>query len=337
MRLELIGGASRKFWSGKVEGQKLIVTYGRIGGTGQVVRSSYASNAYAKAALAKLIGEKVRKGYVAVKTPSKPAKPAVPATSVLTRKGRPELQKQIAKLRKDIAKAGLAERTIDIEAITRWSVRMLTKPVKKPQVGASRIGGLPDLPSGFGWPMAGKERMVFAAQIRMDEASRHDVDGLLPKRGMLSLFLDPHFEDLRVAYFEDPRKLVPVGREVITEEMWKVPDHPCSVAFRTEYSLPPAIGPTIDTLDLDEEDLAIYNDAIYLDHVPDDRDPHHLLGYPGWSWNYLQSTGVELLFQIGSDSKAGMQWGDAQPAFVYISRKHLAARNFAKAFVAYDG
>ena len=284
-----------------------------------------------------MVKEKLRKGYVVAAKPSKPPKPTVPTTSVLSRKGRPDLERQIAKLRKDIAKAGMADRIADIEAIARWSVRMLTKPVKKPKVGASRIGGLPDLPSGYAWPKAGKVPMIFAAQIRMDEASKYDVDSVLPKRGMLTLFLDPGYEQLRVAYFEDPRKLVPVGREVITEEMWTAPDHPCSVAFRTEYSLPPSIGPTITALDLDDEDLAIYNDGIALHHVPGDGDPHRMLGYPGWSWNYLQTKGLELLFEIGSDSKAGLQWGDAQPAFVYITKKHLAARNFAKAFVAYDG
>ncbi|SCL41364.1 WGR domain-containing protein, predicted DNA-binding domain in MolR [Micromonospora pallida] len=57
------GGGAHKFYETVVDGSELTVRYGRIGDQGQVKTSSFADNAKARAAAAKKIGEKVRKGY----------------------------------------------------------------------------------------------------------------------------------------------------------------------------------------------------------------------------------------------------------------------------------
>ncbi|MET9350733.1 WGR domain-containing protein [Streptomyces termitum] len=63
LELSQDGGGAHKFYEVTVEGLEVSVRYGRIGATGQVQRSSFATAEKARAAAAKKIGEKVRKGY----------------------------------------------------------------------------------------------------------------------------------------------------------------------------------------------------------------------------------------------------------------------------------
>jgi len=65
-RFELIEGASSKFWEVGVTGCELTVRYGRIGTSGQSKTKCLADSAAAHKEQAKLIKEKVSKGYAAV-------------------------------------------------------------------------------------------------------------------------------------------------------------------------------------------------------------------------------------------------------------------------------
>ena len=62
LELSEVDGA-HKFYEVIVDNATLTVRYGRIGDQGQVKASAYPDNARARAAAAKKIGEKVRKGY----------------------------------------------------------------------------------------------------------------------------------------------------------------------------------------------------------------------------------------------------------------------------------
>jgi len=69
------------------------------------------------------------------------------------------------------------------------------------QIGASKIGGMPDLPPGFEWfyfrgkpygDMGTYENrpLSFLAQINCEEASKYDKDSILPVKGMLYFFYE---------------------------------------------------------------------------------------------------------------------------------------------------
>jgi len=62
-RFEYIGGGSRKFWEISQEGNSFIVRFGRIGTNGQSQTKTCADETKARAEAAKLIAEKLRKGY----------------------------------------------------------------------------------------------------------------------------------------------------------------------------------------------------------------------------------------------------------------------------------
>ncbi len=62
------GEGSSKFWEGRVDGASLVVRYGKIGTDGQRKTKTLGSEAEAEAELAKLVREKLGKGYVESKS-----------------------------------------------------------------------------------------------------------------------------------------------------------------------------------------------------------------------------------------------------------------------------
>ncbi|MGW1274655.1 WGR domain-containing protein, partial [Streptomyces sp. NPDC002491] len=56
-------GGAHKFYEVTVDGTVVTVRYGRIGATGQVQTTAFPTVEKARAAAAKKVGEKVRKGY----------------------------------------------------------------------------------------------------------------------------------------------------------------------------------------------------------------------------------------------------------------------------------
>lgn len=59
-------GSSHKFWSVTVEGSLQTVRYGRIATPGQTQTKTFVSPSEAEKAAAKLVAEKLRKGYAEV-------------------------------------------------------------------------------------------------------------------------------------------------------------------------------------------------------------------------------------------------------------------------------
>ncbi len=65
-RFEFVGGTSQKFWEITQAGADVTVRFGRLGASGQSQTKSFESDRAAAAHAAKLIDEKVAKGYVEV-------------------------------------------------------------------------------------------------------------------------------------------------------------------------------------------------------------------------------------------------------------------------------
>ena len=65
-RFEFSEGSSNKFWEAETKGKELRIRFGKIGSAGQLKLKVLASPAAAEAEMAKVIAEKVKKGYEAV-------------------------------------------------------------------------------------------------------------------------------------------------------------------------------------------------------------------------------------------------------------------------------
>ncbi|PQV46616.1 uncharacterized protein YwqG [Jejuia pallidilutea] len=79
-------------------------------------------------------------------------------------------------------------------------------------LGASKIGGIPDLPKHFNWPTYKNEPLSFCAQYNLSELNRFDLKNKLPKKGIIYIFiyLDPDWprflnkpDSFKVIYIEN--------------------------------------------------------------------------------------------------------------------------------------
>ena len=62
-RFEFSEGSSNKFWEAETKGKELRIRFGKIGSAGQLKLKVLGSPAAAEAEMAKVIAEKVKKGY----------------------------------------------------------------------------------------------------------------------------------------------------------------------------------------------------------------------------------------------------------------------------------
>lgn len=101
-------------------------------------------------------------------------------------------------------------------------IKVTAKPPKATlAIGSSKVGGDPDLSADVAWPVASRVKdaakieipLAFVAQIALGRVTRHDVDGVLPKDGLLSFFvLDTVRVSLSAGWSKDEAKAVDRAR-----------------------------------------------------------------------------------------------------------------------------
>ncbi len=236
-------------------------------------------------------------------------------------------------------------------------------------IGASKLGGLPDLPDAFEWPELNGAPMSFVAQIRLDELNQLDGASILPTSGMLWFFYDAAQE----SYGSDPGDRA--GRQVIFVndlsegqlQRRPAPDglapeaqfKACSVAFNAEPTLPVNPGTDLPSLMWSLEEQVRY-EAVYAafpSHKASPDAKHRLLGHPDTIQDdmrgqcQLVANGVTssddpeaaalladandwlLLLQVDSDDLSGMRWANTGMIYFWIKRNDLALRHFDNVWV----
>lgn len=188
-------------------------------------------------------------------------------------------------------------------------------PIHDLAIGASRLGGAPDLPAGFTWPTNLEKPLTFLAQINLSDIKVK----LLPASGWLLFFLDernlpwepspPDSGTFRVMYL--PGDAGPLKRAVhpdvdIPESRPSGGNHCRKVTARSGLSLP-CIGDAmvepwfgdVHSSDFDDEDwfapyqlerLRLLGVPVNVDEdSPSDFDGiHQLLGHPALMQNDLR-------------------------------------------------
>ena len=98
--------------------------------------------------------------------------------------------------------AGLSRLLKDFDFLAKDSIRLYTKLAggNDLSIGSSRIGGVPDVPPDFKWPVRNEVPQSFIAQLNLEEVHPNDTHGVLPSRGMLWFFYDAKQE----TYGADP-------------------------------------------------------------------------------------------------------------------------------------
>lgn len=174
------------------------------------------------------------------------------------------------RLRERLNRAGLARKAGAILTVAAPCVWLDSRREEDAAIpaGASKLGGLPDLPSGVEWPMWRDQPMAFIAQIRLDEAALYDDEGILPATGQLSIFFatdgepkgnedDDDPTSWRVAHLDgDPatfaRRSAPADLD--ESSRWPASTLTCS----RWITLPEVDGPEYETLGLTNEERLAY-------------------------------------------------------------------------------
>ncbi len=250
-----------------------------------------------------------------------------------------------------------------LDAIARPSIRVHSSaPVEEAtiQVGASKLGGLPDLPPGIGWPQWQGISQSFIGQIRLEEVHQYDVEHVLPARGLLSFFYDAKqstYGDAvgdtgawRVFFSEDTAHLkrTSVPHDLPADSQFKA----SSLTFSSQLTLSPQPQLEVPGLPWSDANQQRYDPifARFTDNHGATEPRDQLLGHPltlqddmrlqceTASQNITANVDSpelaqkalrwQLLFQIDSDERIGMHWASAGLLYYWITRADLQARNF---------
>jgi uncharacterized protein YwqG len=206
-----------------------------------------------------------------------------------------------ARLRKLIRKHGLAAREPEILKLADEGLRLLTRPAARLRAGASKFGGLPDLPRGTPWPTCGKRPLMFLAQINIKDVAAAHSEFYWPIRdGLLSFFYDvaeqpwgdsPKDRDGWRIFYTPARtalKALPLPKGVGkgTYETAPVPQR--AISFQKVLTIPPHDNLLVNQVIVREAEQKRYFDLWYEYVNPLDESHHQWGGWPTTIQNDLE-------------------------------------------------
>ncbi|GCE23538.1 YwqG family protein [Dictyobacter kobayashii] len=267
-----------------------------------------------------------------------------------------------------LKKASLVRLSPYIKVLINPAIKLKTTPVKDAQseaklpVGISKVGGVPDLPAGQQWPVWKDIPQSFVAQILLSDAAPYDANHVLPEQGMLWFFYDAGQETYgenpqdaggwRVFYSSDVQHLqrATIPKALPAQARFKT----CTVSFASTLTM--AQQPQLEVADLtwNNDDQAKY-DAVYarFTDTGDKTLPHNqMLGHPETLQDdmrlqcQMMTNGVtdiddpkvaeltkeanawQLLLQVDSDERIGMNWPGSGMLYYWIKLPDLQAQKF---------
>ncbi|KFN03114.1 DUF1963 domain-containing protein [Bacillus clarus] len=212
-------------------------------------------------------------------------------------------------------------------------IKVVPKQQEKVTIGSSKMGGVPDVPNSFEYPIYKGKPLNFIAQFNLSDVQNIDMNHNLPKTGMLYFFCIEN-------YFEEDVNQNDAGcvlyYDVSKEELRRADEIPekfnqCEISFELTYKLP--------ELFIDDEADSDRFLQLLEELIPDHYDNHQIFGEPfSVQEEVLQETGdymgidprnMTLLFQIDSDYKnCNMMWGDLGMLYFCIGNEDLKNQRF---------
>ena len=239
-------------------------------------------------------------------------------------------------------------------------------------VGASKLGGTPDLPDGFNWPVFRGKPQHFVLQVNLaDIAGMTSLKGQLPKSGLLSFFYDLEeqpwgydpaaIDGFHVSYFQNCAELRRQVTQPALEEF--------ALELREEITLPGLGHRTANALTCSNTWTDDMYDA-YSVLVADlgsttpgrSGGKHRLLGHSENIQGDMQleaqlvtnglycgnASGYEdprresleqhaedwmLLLQLDSDDMGNFMWGDSGMLYYWIRKQDLHELRFDRVWM----
>lgn len=185
-----------------------------------------------------------------------------------------------------------------LRSMARSSIRLTIGGRADTVVGASRFGGMPDVPADFTWPVfetatydddaVTARPLAFLAQFHCEALAPYDTDGLLPKTGVLSFFYelgsqrwgyDPADRGCaRVFWFPEGAALSPVPFPAELPDEYRLPA--LGITLEPEVTYPAAEDFYASRADRDGDWEPYWEAraALDIEDPPDGRS--RLLGWP---------------------------------------------------------
>lgn len=237
-----------------------------------------------------------------------------------------------------------------LRALARPCLRLTVHPAARIPVGASRFGGLPDLPKGVTWPGARGIQLDFVVQLNCADLSRALPSAELPASGWLWFFYDVEHsptglmseeKDLwAVRYWDGPLEaLSPAPAPAWWVESTAFPS--CQLTVQPGEWLPDAKDPVVRALQLKPAEAQAYGGALKKLRGPENTPLHKAFGWPDTIQNAMEADCRQrvgrgdwrLLLQLDSDGAAHLMWGDSGRLYLWIRREDLQAKRFDRCWV----
>jgi uncharacterized protein YwqG len=261
-----------------------------------------------------------------------------------------------------LSQAGLGPATTAIQQLARPSIRLTAHQTEEASlpVGASKLGGSPDLPAGTAWPTGKSAPLGFVAQIWLDDVRGMAATQALPASGLLSFFYDAKQE----TYGADPNDRG--GWQVLLslaglQRQPSPPQLPAQAVYRAssltaaeEWTLPQDPRLEQPTLALTPTQQSHYENLLgnfpgsadrklshnrmfgYADVIQDDMRLQAALASHGVTSMddprvaQLAPTAAswQLLLQVDSDPATGMRWASSGMLYFWIEAQALRQQRF---------
>lgn len=229
--------------------------------------------------------------------------------------------------------------------------------------GQSKLGGFPDLPNLQAFPFDEQAFPYrFVAQINLATIAQANppLDLPLPKKGLLSFFVDDRLYEAKVLWTEEieelkpiqeaPSKFVPFPCQRVTFQRWYThPAHdqyykemlPSPLTFKDKLLGKRSLKPSSDILDEITETASVYD--LYYELYGEELEPKHQIGghYQTLQGNYsLEPDGKPenwyLLLQLDSDSRIDFNWMDGGRLYFFLKKEDLLKQDFSNIHLATD-
>lgn len=225
-----------------------------------------------------------------------------------------------AKLEKYMAK--IAQRAV-------WLIPTRVDEAKL-AVGATKLGGHPDMDAKTEWPRVKGTPLTFLAQLDLAEMSKHLPKNAAPSKGLLLVFVGEDFEG-PAGYLENARALLMPPKAKLARR--EVPDdytgwiyQACSVAPMATIKLPSPTNRHVTSVLKNKADRDRYASDVCMDTpaLP------QFLGYRDHGWDAEEPATAQMLLQLTGDEPTDMQFGDCDYLSFFMDAKKLAAGDFSK-------
>lgn len=235
----------------------------------------------------------------------------------------------------ELSKRGLGRvaEAIAAQAMPAIGVSAYAVDERRLTIGASKIGGLPDLPEGVAWPEVRGYPLSFVAQVNLADVGLYDEEQILPVQGLLSFFFgsnrdleldadeDDQYDYMTFYCGSDHHNLNLRRQEPAANLLLGSPSNAsygriyraCQMGFWRKLTLPDVDTVNIESLELTIPERNAYID-MYLERTDDlVRQPrsrsHQILGYPRQlEFNPLISC------YLASTNRSVVDWTSGTPA-----------------------